>query len=204
MLTNVWEDKLDFCRVTNGAHIEHLQDRTDRSHSCSFILEGRPLTNTTMAIIQRLLLASVVASLCLLVVNAAVTTKPVVVDSAFVGAGNQAGVRIWRIERFNPVAVAAEKYGHFHVGDAYLVLNTKNNKRSWDIHTWHGNETSNDESATAAFKMVELDNYLGGGPVQHREDIGEESDLFLSYFPNGLTYLPGGVPSGLRHVEAPR
>lgn len=157
-----------------------------------------------MAIIQRLLLASVVASLCLLVVNAAVTTKPVVVDSAFVGAGNQAGVRIWRIERFNPVAVAAEKYGHFHVGDAYLVLNTKNNKRSWDIHTWHGNETSNDESATAAFKMVELDNYLGGGPVQHREDIGEESDLFLSYFPNGLTYLPGGVPSGLRHVEAPR
>jgi len=23
------------------------------------------------------------------------------------------------------------------------VFQTKNNKRSWDIHTWHGNETSN-------------------------------------------------------------
>jgi hypothetical protein len=42
-----------------------------------------------------------------------------------------------------------------------------------------------DESATAAIKMLELDNLLGGGPIQHREDIGEESQLFLSYFPSG-------------------
>jgi hypothetical protein len=42
-----------------------------------------------------------------------------------------------------------------------------------------------DESATAAIKMVELDNLLGGGPLQHREELGEESQLFQSYFPSG-------------------
>ncbi|XP_023719008.1 gelsolin-like [Cryptotermes secundus] len=135
---------------------------------------------------------------------AAATQRPVVQDPAFVDAGTQPGLLIWRIERFNPVAVPSAKHGQFYVGDSYLVLNTKNNKRSWDIHTWHGNETSNDESATAAIKMVELDNLLGGGPVQHREDQGEESRLFVSYFPSGIKYLPGGAPSGLRRVSAPR
>ena len=139
--------------------------------------------------------------LCAYRANGAVTQAPVVQDPAFVGAGTEARLRIWRTERFKPVAVPTAKYGQFRAGDAYLVLNTKSNKRSWDIHTWHGNETSNDESATAAVKMVVLDNLLGGGPVQHREDIGEESQLFLPHVPSGVQYLPGGVPSGLRPVN---
>jgi len=127
-------------------------------------------------------------------------------EKAWTNAGKAVGLQIWRIEKFNVKSVAKETYGTFYSGDSYIVLNTYKKpgaeKILWDIHFWLGKFTTQDEAGTAAYKTVELDDLLGGEPVQHREVQGYESDLFLKYFNNEIKLLEGGVESGFRHVEA--
>ena len=41
---------------------------------------------------------------------------------------------------------------------------------------------SKDESGTVAIKAIELDDYLGGTPVQYREVQGFETKVFLNHF----------------------
>jgi len=75
------------------------------------------------------------------------------------------------------------------------------NKLRRDIYFWLGVTTSQDEAGTAAYKTVELDDLLGGEPVQHREVQDHESEAFVALFPAGVKLLAGGVASGFKHVK---
>lgn len=118
------------------------------------------------------------------------------------GVAGNVGLRIWRIEQFKVVPWPHEKYGQFHKGDSYIVLNAYkvNDAIKYDVHFWLGSETTQDEAGTAAYKTVELDTLLDDVPVQHREVEAFESQLFISYFPTGIRLLAGGVETGFNHV----
>lgn len=57
---------------------------------------------------------------------------------------------------------------------------------SQDIHFWIGKDSSQDEQSCAAIYTTQLDDYLGGSPVQHREVQYHESDTFRGYFKQGI------------------
>ena len=108
-----------------------------------------------------------------------------------------------------------EAWGTFYSGDSYIIFSSapygesggtsiKSGKlpgrMEQHIHFWLGQDATQDEAAVAAFKTVELDEFLGGTPIQHREVQGQESIRFKAYFKaTGIRYLAGGVKSGFSH-----
>jgi gelsolin len=126
-------------------------------------------------------------------------------EPAWTNSGKVPGIQIWRIEQFHVHDWPKKNYGSFYSGDSYILLHTYKKKDSdalhWQIHFWLGTYTSIDEAGTAAYKTVELDDFLGGAAVQYREVQGSETDLFTSYFGGHITIWEGGIDSGFKHVE---
>eukprot|EP00795_Rhopilema_esculentum_P012114 gene12114-2720_t len=124
-------------------------------------------------------------------------------EPAWQGAGQEVGIKIWRIVKFKVTDWPKEDYGEFYDGDSYIILNTYKKPDSdellYDVHFWIGKSSSQDEYGTAAYKTVELDTFLDDKPVQHREVMNHESALFKTYF-DQIQILKGGADSGFRRV----
>ncbi|XP_061522541.1 villin-1 isoform X2 [Phycodurus eques] len=120
---------------------------------------------------------------------------------AFRSVNRKPGLQMWTINKLQMVPVPARSFGNFFEGDCYIVLHMSQNMGAADIHYWIGNTSSQDEQGAAAVYVTQLDEHLGGAPVQHREVQGHESARFRGYFKNGIIYKKGGVASGFDHVE---
>nr|XP_056712959.1 villin-like protein [Euleptes europaea] len=113
------------------------------------------------------------------------------------------GLQIWTIEKMKMVPIPEKAYGSFFEGDCYIIIHNTKTRSGFatDLHFWIGRESSQDEQGAAAFYVTQLDDALGGNPVQHREVQGYESAAFKSYFKKGIIYKKGGIASGFKHVE---
>jgi gelsolin len=123
-------------------------------------------------------------------------------EPAWKTAGKAAGIEVWRIEKFQVKPWPKAEYGKFFDGDSYIVLHTYKveNAFKYDVHFWLGQYTTLDEAGTAAYKTVELDDFLSGIPVQYREVQGHESEKFLHYFDKFIVQH-GGIETGFKHVK---
>uniref|UniRef100_A0A4W4GZ12 HP domain-containing protein n=1 Tax=Electrophorus electricus TaxID=8005 RepID=A0A4W4GZ12_ELEEL len=121
----------------------------------------------------------------------------------FKGICYKPGLQIWTINNMKMVPVPEVAFGNFFEGDCYIVLHVSRHVtlESMNIHYWIGTHSSQDEQGAAAIYVTQLDEYLGGSPVQHREVQGYESPKFKGYFKSGLIYKKGGVASGFKHVD---
>lgn len=110
------------------------------------------------------------------------------------------GLHVWRVEKLRPVEVPEATRGVFFSGDAYLVLHNGPEEQA-HLHLWMGRDSSQDERGACALLSTQLSSLLGERPVTHREVQGNESDLFMDYFPRGLTYQEGGVASAFKRTQ---
>uniref|UniRef100_A0A8C8IGU8 HP domain-containing protein n=1 Tax=Oncorhynchus tshawytscha TaxID=74940 RepID=A0A8C8IGU8_ONCTS len=124
-------------------------------------------------------------------------------EYTFRAVSHNPGIIIWRIEKMELVQVPEKSHGNFYEGDCYILLSTQKvgSSLSYDIHYWIGSQSSQDEQGAAAVYTIQLDEFLGSGPIQHREAQNHESDAFRGYFKQGVIYKKGGVASGMKHIE---
>ncbi|XP_076003364.1 advillin [Genypterus blacodes] len=124
-------------------------------------------------------------------------------ENTFKAITHTPGIIIWRIEQMELVPIPEKSYGNFYEGDCYIVLFTRKvgSSQSYHVHYWLGSQSSQDEQGAAAVYAIQLDEFLGSSPIQHREMQNHESDAFKGLFKQGIIYKKGGNSTGMRHTE---
>ena len=79
----------------------------------------------------------------------------------------------WIITDFQKVEMAEDQFGVFHSGDSYIILfeYEENDVIKWIIYFWQGKDSTADEKGSSALLATELDDSLGGAPVQVRNNM---------------------------------
>lgn len=111
-------------------------------------------------------------------------------------------LKIWRIEKFAVKPWPKKMYGTFYNGDSFIILNiTKvNNALDYTAYMWVGKQSTKDETGTAAYKIVELDDFFHGGVDLCYEAQDNESEEFRNLFEQ-IIVEEGGIESGFKKIE---
>ncbi|XP_062929537.1 gelsolin-like isoform X2 [Mobula hypostoma] len=91
---------------------------------------------------------------------------------------------IWRVEGSDKALVDPSTHGQFYGGDCYIILYayTFGGRHGNIIYFWQGSDSSPDEVGASAILTAQLDEELGGGPVQIRVIQGKEPAHLMSMF----------------------
>jgi len=93
--------------------------------------------------------------------------------------------------------------GKLFGGDSYVIKYTyeEGGIKKYIIYFWQGSESSQDERAVSALKAMEMDDALGGSPIQVRVVQGCEPRHFIKMFGGSLIIFSGGKASGFKNVH---
>eukprot|EP00735_Rhodelphis_limneticus_P008798 TRINITY_DN2282_c0_g1::TRINITY_DN2282_c0_g1_i1::g.6847::m.6847 TRINITY_DN2282_c0_g1::TRINITY_DN2282_c0_g1_i1::g.6847 ORF type:complete len:944 (-),score=398.86,sp/P02640/VILI_CHICK/39.83/3e-174,sp/P02640/VILI_CHICK/32.63/2e-39,sp/P02640/VILI_CHICK/28.42/2e-32,Gelsolin/PF00626.17/1.1e-18,Gelsolin/PF00626.17/1.8e-16,Gelsolin/PF00626.17/1e-09,Gelsolin/PF00626.17/6.1e-17,Gelsolin/PF00626.17/2.5e-07,Gelsolin/PF00626.17/1.7e-10,VHP/PF02209.14/9.4e+03,VHP/PF02209.14/2.6e-14 TRINITY_DN2282_c0_g1_i1:633- len=111
-------------------------------------------------------------------------------------------MKVWRIENFQKVEWPQEKYGQFYAGDSFIVLYSymKGSKEEHIIYFWQGTDSSTDERGASALLAQQLDDEMGGSPVQCRVVMNKEPNHFYALFKGKMMVHSGGMASAFKNA----
>ena len=111
-------------------------------------------------------------------------------------------LKIWRIEKFAVVPWPEKMYGTFYNGDSFIILHIAKVNESLDYtaYMWVGKQSTKDETGTAAYKIVELDDFFHGAVDLCYEAQDNESEDFRNLFEQ-IIVEEGGIESGFKKIE---